>query len=340
MAFLILLSLFSVWSTPAYAGTVDGLDLSSDSYLLMEAGSGQVLLGHNVFSLRHPASTTKIVTAILICDYEECLPEIALVNRAAAFCAGSSMGLNPNERITVQSLLFGAMLPSGNDAATALAYHMAGGEEWFAWMMNRKARLLGAADAYFCNPHGLTCSRHLASAYDLATITRYALQNPHFRNAVTRKSKVVASVDGSRIHYLVNTNRLLWEWPDISGVKTGTTAAAGKCLVASAARYPRELIAVVLRSADRFNDARELLQLGFVQFDSISIGTDTLIQDSIGVTQDRALAALRPFYWAFPISEAKAIERRFHYRQRRLEIFFRGRMLDTIPLAPNRLRVK
>lgn len=339
MAFLISLIFLPVGCASAYAGTRDSLHLSSGAYLLMEAGSGQVLLGKNAFSPRHPASTTKIITAIVVADYEESLPEVVVINEAAAFCPGSHMGLRPNERITVQSLLFGAMLPSGNDAASALAYHMAGSEEWFAWMMNRKARLLGATSATFCNPHGLTHPKHLASAHDLAAITRYALQNPYFRNAVARKSKVVVSVDGRQVHHLTNTNRLLWEWPAVSGVKTGTTDAAGKCLVASAESYPRELIAVVLRSGDRFGDVHKLLQFGFAEFDAVSICRGTLVRSPAGSDQEKALVTLRPFYWTFPISEAGVVEKRIRDGGAELDVIFQSRVMDKVPLTVNDWRL-
>ncbi len=160
----------------------------------------------------------------------------------------------------------GLLLVSGNDAATAIAEHIAGSEADFAILMNAKARELGLDHTRFRNPHGLTEPDHYASAYDLAQLTRYALQNPAFAALVCRGEDRACgtAADGSPIEKpLFNTNRLLFSYQWADGVKTGTTSAAGPCLVASATRNGQQLVAMVLDGGDRWGDTARLFDYGF-----------------------------------------------------------------------------
>ncbi|MFY9417442.1 MAG: D-alanyl-D-alanine carboxypeptidase family protein, partial [bacterium] len=163
------------------------------------------------------------------------------------------------------------LLPSGNDACVAIAEHLCGREEIFVELMNHKAKAIGAWDTNFRNSHGLHEPGHYTTAYDLALLARYALQNRKFQEIVRRKRRVVEVEGEGWQRYFSSTNQLLWEYEGADGVKTGTTLEAGPCLVASATREGRQLISVVLNSADRWGDSVRLLDYGFNEFSLLSL---------------------------------------------------------------------
>ncbi|WP_258360861.1 D-alanyl-D-alanine carboxypeptidase family protein [Moorella sulfitireducens] len=248
---------------PGTAGAAAEPSITATAAILMEAGTGQVLYEYGAREERPPASTTKIMTAILALELGR--PDTPVkVSSYAATTPGASIYLTTGEILTLGDLVKGALLNSGNDATVAIAECLAGTEAGFAWLMNRKARQIGAFHTHFNNPHGLTDPDHYTTAYDLALMARYALDNPIFRRLVATQEDQIPGPDGVR--YLYNTNRLLGSYPGADGVKTGTTDAAGQCLVASATRAGRRLIAVVLGSWDRYADARALLDYGFNDF--------------------------------------------------------------------------
>ncbi len=259
--FLLLLS-FAVLlaSSPAR-----GEELTARSYLLMEAASGQVLRARNPDTPLPPASTTKILTALLALKRGNLDEEVTVSFRASRM-EGSRIYLEAGERRTLRELLYALMLQSGNDAAVAIAEHLAGSEEAFARLMEEEARRMGARSSTFRNPHGLHHPEHLVTARDLALITREALRWREFREIVGAREKVIPGPRGER--HLWNKNRLLWEYPGAVGVKTGYTLEAGSCLVAAAEREGRLLIAVVLgaRPGESFREAAWLLDQGFHKF--------------------------------------------------------------------------
>lgn len=212
--------------------------------IVMDSESGRVLYARNAAVRRSIASTTKIMTAIVALENGSLNHQIT-ISKKAANTWGSDIGLKQGQIFTLEELLYGLMLKSGNDAAVAIAEHIGGSVEGFAAMMNRKARELGAADTAFVTPHGLDADGHYSTAYDMALITRYALDNPTFARIV--------STDTIRIHTKVlhNTNELLGNYPGTDGVKTGYTGKAGRCLVASATRDGMHLISVVLGCSTR-----------------------------------------------------------------------------------------
>lgn len=238
--------------------------VTADAAVLMDAATGQVLWAKNARRPRPPASTTKIMTALLALEGGR-LEQVVTVSPHAAAVGESSMHLSAGEKLTLEQLLYGALLRSGNDACVAIAEHIAGSEGNFVHLMNLKARELGAENTHFVNPNGLPAAGHLSSAYDLALLTRCALQNPVFNRIVATRVKNL----GGR-YYFNNTNRLLWSYQGADGVKTGTTSAAGMCLVASATRDGRRLISVVLHSDDRYADTMNLLDYGFARFKNVT----------------------------------------------------------------------
>ena len=230
------------------------------SAVLMERDSRRVLYAQNENERLPMASTTKIMTALVVA--ENCQPdEIVTVDKKAVGIEGSSLYLKEGQRIPVCDLLSGLMLRSGNDSAVALAIHTAGSAEKFVQMMNDRATSIGAVNTHFANPHGLHDNEHYTSAYDLALITAQALSNDLVRRTVAQKSAVLHE-DDSAIN-IYNKNKLLSMLPDADGVKTGYTTKAGRCFVGSATRNGMQLIAVVLNCSPMFENSRSMLEWGF-----------------------------------------------------------------------------
>lgn len=243
--------------------------LSAQSAILLDARTGQVLHERNMQQKLPPASTTKIMTAIIALESGR-LEEMVRISPQAAATGGSSLHLYPGQQLVLRELVTGLLLRSGNDAAVAIAEHLAGSVDGFVELMNQKALSLGAVHSHFCNPHGLSAPNHLATAYDLAIITRYALQNPDFAQIVGTRETAIEWLDrkgSSHNRNLRNTNKLLWMLEDADGVKTGTTNKAGPCLVSSATHGNQRLIAVVLHDHARWYDSLRLLTYGFTEFE-------------------------------------------------------------------------
>ena len=243
--------------------------IQAKAAILMDAKTGEVLYEKNMDARNAPASTTKIMTAILSVESER-LDEPVKVSMRAASTRGSSMHLYAGQTLTLRELMTGLMLRSGNDAAVAIAEHLAGTEEAFVAQMNHKATQLGAIHTHFCNPHGLSAPGHYSSARDLAILARYALTLPEFAATVNTKETQIEWQDRrgrEKDVNLRNTNKLLWMLDDADGIKTGTTSEAGPCLVSSATRGNQRLIAVVLNDSSRWYDSMQLLTYGFDNYD-------------------------------------------------------------------------
>lgn len=233
--------------------------VSAQSAVVMDAKTGRLLFQKNAEERRLIASTTKIMTALVICEQCNVLDRVRIPEEAVGI-EGSSMYLQAGEVLTVQELLYGLMLRSGNDAAEALAIYCAGTVEGFVQLMNDKAHRLGLNNTHFENPHGLDSANHYSNAYDLAQLAAYAMENPIFAQTVSTKSVTV----GQRV--LKNHNKLLWQIDGADGVKTGYTKASGRILVSSAVRQGRRLIAVTLDAPNDWNDHKMLIEQGFSQY--------------------------------------------------------------------------
>jgi D-alanyl-D-alanine carboxypeptidase (penicillin-binding protein 5/6) len=230
--------------------------------VLMETGTGKIFWQRNEDIPLAPASTTKILTALVVLERSKVTDHVK-VPAEATRATGGSARLHVGERLSVEQLLYGMMLGSGNDAAVALASHTGGSVGRFVGLMNEKARELDARRSSFRNPTGLPQEGHLATARDLGVITRAALANPNFRKIVATPRYAWRSA-GWRGE-LKNSNLLLQSYPGAIGVKTGQTREAGFCLVAAAARVEKSLIAVILKSTEKsgWHDAKALLDYGF-----------------------------------------------------------------------------
>lgn len=278
---LLLLSFF-LSPLPAFANPV----IKADAAILMDAKTGQVLWEKKMHHRLAPASTTKILTAIIAIEHGDLNADVTVSPQAAA-TRGSSMYLYPGQTLALRELLEGLMLRSGNDAAVAIAEHIAGSVGEFARLMNEKAVAIGARDSHFVNPHGLSAVNHYSSAHDLAVLARYALKNPIFAAVVRTKETSIDWHDrkGKEQEKLIrNTNKLLWMFADADGIKTGTTNQAGPCLVASATRDGQKLISVVLHDHERWSDSMRLLQYGFQHFSFIEYGAEGQILGSLPVS--------------------------------------------------------
>lgn len=236
--------------------------VSAASAVLMDAATGEILYGKQTDARRPPASTTKIMTAILGLELGR-PDEIVTVSRKAAAVGEATLHLDPGEKIILYELITGALVRSGNDACVAIAEQISGSEEQFVQLMNKKALLLGAQNTNFVNTNGLPNKDHYSTAGDLALMARYGLQIPQFSSITRQKETDIHFLEPDVFMDLRNTNKLLWNYPYADGVKTGTTTAAGKCLVASASKEGRQLLVVVLNAPDRFGDAKKLLEWGF-----------------------------------------------------------------------------
>ncbi len=236
--------------------------INARSAILVDLNSGTVLYSKSSLAIMAPASTTKIMTAILVLEKLN-LNTIVTVRPDAASKEGTSMELRNYERRTVRELLYGLMLKSGNDAATALAEAVSGTEANFTQLMNQKAKLLGMKNTCFKNASGLPDIGHYTTAYDMAILTRYALKNPNFSAIVGTKVKEIPGAKPGEIRQLENHNKLLWRYPYAIGVKTGYTVTAGGCLVSAASYQGKTLINIVLKTPTIYNDSIKLFNYGF-----------------------------------------------------------------------------
>ncbi|MBQ3503884.1 MAG: D-alanyl-D-alanine carboxypeptidase [Oscillospiraceae bacterium] len=233
--------------------------LSAEKAILVDGITGRVIYEKNADRQSLIASTTKIMTALVVCEQCNVLDRMRIPKEAVGI-EGSSMYLQEGEILTLQELLYGLMLSSGNDAAVALAIYCGGTVEGFAELMNDKARVLGLHNTHFENPNGLDSPGHYSTARDLAILAAYAMENPVFAKTVSTKTVTV----GQR--HLRNHNKLLWQVEGADGVKTGFTKAAGRILVSSAKRNDRRLIAVTLNAPSDWQDHSALLEDGFSRY--------------------------------------------------------------------------
>lgn len=227
---------------------------------------GQVLYEHNKNSQLAMASTTKIITAIVAIENCSDLSKVVTVADEAVGIEGTSIYLRNNEQITIKNLLYGLILASGNDAAMALAYAIGGSEQNFVDMMNKFVASLNLNNTQLKNPHGLDEVGHYTSAYDLAIITNYALNNEVFKDIVSTKTKVLNEGEPN-VRYLRNKNKLLFSQEGCVGVKTGFTDNAGRCLVNACEKNGFRVISVVFNCGPMFEECDKLTNLAYSEYE-------------------------------------------------------------------------
>lgn len=234
---------------------------SSEAAILIEHDGCSVLYEKNADAILPMASTTKIMTALTVLEYFT--PDAKMtVPRESVGVEGTSACLEDGEVYSLQELLYALLLQSANDAASAIAINTAGSEEGFAILMNRKARSMGLYNTQFKNPHGLPAEGHYTTAKELAIIASEALKNETIAATVATKNARIESESG-KIGYFRNHNKLLSAYNGANGVKTGYTKSSGRCLVSSATRNGKTLIAVTLHSHDDWQEHTAMLDYGF-----------------------------------------------------------------------------
>lgn len=243
------------------------IQTSARSAILIERHTGQVLLSHNADEALPMASTTKVMTALMTLEYGK-LDEIVTVGRNAYGVPGTSIYLNLGEKITLRDLLYGLMLASGNDAAVAIAEHIGGDVSTFCRMMTERAAQLGCRDTLFINPNGLPVRGHHTTASDLALIAREAMRHELFREIVSTQRASIPWEGRTYSRILNNKNKLLSTYEGATGIKTGYTKAAGRCLVFGAKRDGLDVIGVVLNCGNWFEEAARLMDQGFALYEN------------------------------------------------------------------------
>jgi D-alanyl-D-alanine carboxypeptidase/D-alanyl-D-alanine carboxypeptidase (penicillin-binding protein 5/6) len=257
-----------------YEGEQPDISVSASAAILIEADTGTVLFSKNEKQHRSIASTTKIMTTLLTLEAGD-LDGQFTVDSTAILAEGTSMGLKEGDIVTRRALCYGMLLPSGNDAANAAAINISGSYSAFAEKMNRKAIALGMENSNFVTPSGLDADGQYSCAYDLALLTAYALKNEDFREICCKKSAKVKFGNPPYERWLNNSNKLLKNYPDCIGVKTGFTDNAGRTLVSAASRNGITLIAVTLNAPDDWDDHTRMLDYGFSKVKKHSVSYDT-----------------------------------------------------------------
>lgn len=239
----------------------NSISVSARCSVVIDATSGSVLFAKNECERASMASTTKIMTALILCENADLNQEITVTDQMVRV-EGSSMGLLAGDKVHYSDLLYGLLLASGNDAANAVAISLGGSFEGFAAMMNDRARQIGMNDTNFVTPSGLDDKDHYTTAYDMALLAREAMKNDDFVKACSSEKATLKYGNPPYKRTIRNHNKLLRLYDDCIGVKTGFTKKSGRCLVSCAKNGSKQIIAVVLNAPDDWNDSIKLLDYG------------------------------------------------------------------------------
>lgn len=292
--------------------TTEVVTTSAKAHILMEASTGAVLAQRNPDARLPMASTTKIMTALVVV---EALPlsEQVVIPPEAVGIEGSSVYLIEGEILTVEELLYALLLESANDAAVALACAVSGSSEEFAERMNRRAADMGLSDTHFRNPHGLDADDHYTTARELALISRAALENETIRTIVSTQKKTIRLHGDEGVRLLVNHNRLLRAYDGCIGLKTGYTKKTGRCLVSAAERDGVRLIAVTLGAPDDWQDHENLLDYGFSRCEAVE-----LVQPEVEHLPVWVISGEREYTIVSPVASVRVVLPRERGRVRRV----------------------
>ena len=287
------------------------VEFTGKAMCVMEASSKRVLYTKNEKTPLAMASTTKIMTAITAIESGKDLDKIFTISPKAVGVSGTSLYLREGERFCLRDLLYGLMLISGNDASVAIGEYVAGSVKDFVEMMNEKASEIGAKNTHFDNTHGLDSKTHYTTAYDLALITSYAMQNQTFRDIVSTKTYKITNEDG-KTRYLRNKNKLLFSMDGCNGVKTGFTDDAGRCLVTSCERDGMDIVCVVLNSGPMFEESQRLIEKAFSEYNLIDLTSFYTFPSTIKVEEGEEeqveVGTLGRFFYPLKNSELKKIK--------------------------------
>lgn len=295
-----LLIIISIILVSTYSFAQEDINLIGQGAILVDMECDEILYEKNAYERLYPASTTKIMTAILAIENGKMDDMVLVDEEIISLTEGAHIALDYDEEVRFEDLLNAMLIASGNDAALSLGKHVGGSLENFIKMMNDKAQELGAKNTHFVNPNGLHDDNHYTTAYDLALIAKYAMGNEAFRDIVKKSSYVIPPTNKkTESRYLYNTNKFLYgnekmdldgrivpiEYEGISGVKTGTTSHAKSCLVSFATRSGRNLMTVVLKSNHTgvYADTTKLLNHGFNDFERTAVARANEFVDNINI---------------------------------------------------------
>jgi len=300
-------------SVPAMA-----LEVNATAAVLVDAATGRVIFEQNADEALAPASTTKVLTALLVLENVPDLSKTVTLPDDFANVGESSIYLEPGDTYTFIDLLHALLLRSANDAAQALAIGVAGTEAAFVDMMNVRVEELGLENCHFENPHGLDGETHLSSAYDLAMITAEATKIDLFNQIVATKEYTIIKEDGSELP-LYNHNQFLdYGYEGADGVKTGYTSKSGSCLIASATRDGLRLISVVLNAQGHYEETAKMMDYGFEKYEAVDLGTkgdvvgtvrvlsgkveeiDVLLGESVSIPMEIGASSVPDAVYTFP----------------------------------------
>ncbi|MBO8128297.1 MAG: D-alanyl-D-alanine carboxypeptidase [Peptococcaceae bacterium] len=325
-------------------------DLTAQAAVLLDARTGQWLYEKNPDQKMYPASTTKILTGLLALEKGD-LSRVVTISEQAAATGEASIWLKKGEKLTLEDLVWALLLNSANDAAVAIAEEVAGSVPAFVDLMNRKARALGATNSHFANPHGLHNPGHYTTARDLALIARAAMKNDTFCRMVGTKTHNIKREDPDALKLLINHNDLLWRYEYTTGIKTGYTTQAGTCLVSSAEKEGRRLIAVVLNSQGPqvWTDAMKLLNYGFEAFQTVEVvrkGQQVMTLPVAGSKEEVPVVTGSSLSYTFPdAGYRQGVQWKMHLNPKLqapvkegqevggLTLFYQGRSIGEVPLV-------
>ena len=255
------------WS---FSFKVGAISTSARAAIVISGDTGEVIYSQNAQEKLPMASTTKIMTALILCEQGD-MEKVITVTDQMVRVEGTSMGLLAGDKVSYKALLYGMLLASGNDAANVTAYALGGTIDGFVKMMNTKAKELGLSNTHFETPSGLDGDEHYTTAYDLAMLAKVCMENPLFYEAASSKSATLEYGNPPYRRTLTNHNKLLKTYDGAVGVKTGFTKKSGRCLVSCAERDGKRIIAVTLKDPDDWRDHTNLLDYGFSQVKTVEI---------------------------------------------------------------------
>lgn len=298
---LVILMFFITPSSHIHAeGSGQINSISAHGVVLMDVHSGRVLYEKNADQKMRIASLTKIMTAIVAIENGD-LEEMISTSDFAYGTEGSSIYLKKGEKLSLEDMLYGLMLRSGNDAAVAIAEHIGGSVEGFTFLMNEKAAYLGMNGSHFMNPHGLDHKEHYSTPRDMAILTAYALKNPIFKKIVGTKVKSAPLEGESWDRKWLNKNKLLNMYPYADGVKTGYTKLAKRCLASSATKDGMQLAIITLNAPDDWNDHIQLFDYAFEHYHSVSLIEKDKPLGKVKVNKEKELNIVAVDDFIFPL---------------------------------------
>ncbi|MBH0329296.1 peptidase S11 [Brevibacillus brevis] len=287
--------------------------LSAEGAALIDVESGRILYSKNGTKKMRIASLTKTMTAIVAIEMGKLDAQVTVPPQAVGV-EGSSIYLKNGEKLTLEELLYGLMLRSGNDAAVTIATHIGGSVPGFTYLMNEKAAMIGMEHTNFTNPHGLDDSnQHYSTPEDMAKLSAYALHNPVFRQIVSTKVKDISWEGEQWDRRLLNKNKMLHLYNGADGVKTGYTKLAKRCLASSATRNGRQLATITLNASDDWNDSAKLMDWGFANYplqELVKNGQEVKPDTPVTLEAGTHLVTTNAFQYPLQTVEIEAIHKR------------------------------